>query len=684
MKQILQNFKTGKIELTDIPMPAVKQGFVLVKNHYSLISPGTERAVIELAQKNLISKARARPDELKQVFNKIKTDGLITTFKRAAKKLDEPMPLGYSSAGQVIKIGQGIEEFQEGDLVACAGGGYAYHAEVVVVPKNLCVKIPDSVSYKQAVFTTLGSIAMQGIRRANLTPGEKVAVIGLGLIGQLTCQILKAYGFSVISADKEGFPKEVENTVDAVIITAATKSNEPIELAGRILRDKGRVSVVGDVKMDIPRRVYYKKELDLFISRSYGPGRYDKNYEEKGHDYPISYVRWTENRNMQEFLRLASRKLIQPEKLITHVFDINQAQKAYELITKNINKERIVAVLFSYDAQKKQKDILKFSETKKYSKNTGIINIGLIGAGNFTQAIVLPVLKKIKNIHLRAVADTQGINSQKIVREFRGNYATTNWQKIIKDKKIDLVIITTRHNLHAQMVIEALKHNKNIHVEKPLCLNQKELKEIIKTAQKSKGRLMVGFNRRFAPLGLKAKELFQGGEPLNILYRINAESIPKDHWLYDPKIGGGRIIGEACHFIDFCQFIAGSPVKKVYASGKQDNLIINIDFHNNSHGVILYTASGPALLSKEYIEIIGNNKAMSINNFKSGIFYSNNRKKRFYKFNQDKGHFAEFKNFIQAIRVGNPSPISLKEIVSTTQSCFDVIKSIQNEYKITN
>ena len=711
MKQVLQNFKTGKLELAEIPIPTVKSGFILVKNYYSLISPGTERAVIELAKKNLIEKAKSRPDQVKQVINKIKTDGIITTFQRVMKKLDEPLALGYSSAGEVIEIGENVEGFEIGDQVACAGGGYACHAEVIAVPKNLCVKIPKNVSHKEASFTTLGAIAMQGIRRANLTPGEKVAVIGLGLVGQLTCQILKAYKFPVLGfdinpnqvkraiierdIDAGDTPDKAENLVksftegmgvDAVIITAATKNNEPIELAGKILRNRGRISAVGDIKMDIPRRIYYKKELDLKISRSYGPGRYDKNYEEKGQDYPFEYVRWTEKRNMEEFLRLVNEKLIQPKKLITHIFRIEQAKEAYELILNNLRKEEIISVLFLYNPEKKQKNTIFFKEKEAY-KPKNQVNIGIIGIGNFAQNIALPILKKIKGAYLYAAADTKGISAQKVIKQFKGNYATTDWRKITEDKNIDLVIITTRHNLHAPITIEALKNNKNVHVEKPLCLNREELKNIIETTQKSEGRLMVGFNRRFAPLTLKVKEVFKNVAPLTILCRINAGFIPRDSWVHDSIEGGGRIIGEACHFIDLCQFLANSCPERVYASliptekniQTEDNIAITIDFKNGSRGVILYTSGGPKSLPKEYIEIIGGNKTMIIDNFKSGIIYSSKGKKRTREFNQDKGHLNEFKSLIKTIQQGKLSPIPLKEIVLSMQTTFNTIKSAKEK-----
>lgn len=711
MKQIFQNFKTGNLELEEIPTPAIKEGFVLIKNYFSLISAGTEKSVIKLAKKNIIEKARSRPDQVKEVINKIKTDGILTTFQRVMSKLDEPLALGYSSTGEIIEIGENVKEFSIGDKVACAGGGYASHAEIIAVPKNLCVKLPDNVSYQQASFTTLGSIAIQGIRRANLTPGEKIAVIGLGLLGQLTCQILKAYGFPIIGIDinetkikdclEQGLldigtiPNKTEqlvksftknNGVDAVIITAATKNNQPVELAGKISRKKGKVSIVGDIKMDIPRKVYYEKELDFKISCSYGPGRYDKNYEEKGQDYPFGYVRWTEKRNMEEFVRLINKNLIAPEKLITHIFNIEKAKKAYDFILNNPENEKINGILFSYDTKKEHKNIISFGKNTKYeSKNK--VNVGLIGVGNFAQGIILPALKKINHAYLLAAADTKGINAKKVIKQFNGQYATTDWHKIIEDKNIDLVIIATRHDLHAPIVIEALKRNKNVHVEKPLCLNKEELKEIIKIAQQSKGRLMVGFNRRFAPLTIKAKKIFKESAPLIISYTINAGFIPKDHWAHDLQEGGGRIIGEVCHFIDLCYYLVGSEPITVSASiiphqkgvQTEDNIAITLTFKNGSIGTIIYTSLAPKTLPKEKIEIFGENKAMIINNFKSGVIYTSRNKKKLYSFNQNKGHNDQFQILVDSILQGKPCPVPLKELIFSTQTTFDSIQSAKKK-----
>ena len=713
MKQVFLNFRTGEIELTEIPVPLVKKGCLLIKNYHSLLSPGTEKAIIEMAKKSLVEKAKSRPDLVKEVFDRIKTEGILSTYRKAKQKLEELLPLGYSSAGEVVAVGEGVEGFIAGDKVACGGQGYACHAEVINVPKNLCLKIPENVSLKEATFTTLGAIAIQGIRRANLTPGEKVAVIGLGLIGQLTVQILKTYNFPTIAFDinqkqveralETGINKggvigkeDIENLIkdftngqgiDAVIITAATKGNEPVELAGKILREKGRVSVVGDVGLDIPRRLYYKKELDFLISRSYGPGRYDKEYEEKGHDYPLGYVRWTEKRNMEEFLRLINEKKVQPENLISHTFNINQAKEAYRLILENPNQKEILGVLFSYDVKKPQSDIIFFKERKGYQEKKQV-KVGLIGAGNFAQSIILPNLQKIKNAVLYAVSDADGQKAEKVAKIYKGKYATTNYQKIIEDKDIDLVIIATRHNLHAKITIEALQKNKNVHVEKPLALKEEVFKKVIKTAQSSQGRLMVGFNRRFSPHILEAKKIFTNGDyPLMMLYRVNAGFFPKDHWVNDPDEGGGRILGEVCHFVDLLQFLANSHPRKIYATlipltgsiTTEDNLTISIDFENGSRGIILYTSLGNKGLPKEYIEIYGSGKVMSINDFKKASIITKRGKKILRRFSQDKGYGNEFKNFIEAIKQGEKSPIPLEELFYSTQATFSIVKSIKEK-----
>jgi len=703
MKQLLQNYKAGELKVEEVPTPMLKPGGVIVKNHYSLVSAGTEKAVIEFAKQSLAGKAHSRPDLVKQVLNKVKTDGLLSTYHAAMQRLDEPLPLGYSCAGEVIEVGYGASEFSKGELVACAGGGYASHAEEVFVPKNLVVKIPDNVSTEEAAFVTLGAIALQGVRRAELTPGERVAVIGLGLLGQLTAQILNAYGLPVLGLDVS--QRQVEKAhklglqegavigqdavekvassfsngqgVDAVIITAATKSNEPVELAGRISRNKGRISVVGDVKMDVPRKIYYEKELDLRISRSYGPGRYDPNYEEKGVDYPIGYVRWTEKQNMEEFLRLISIGRVDVKPMITHTFKIADALEAYKLILENPDKEDFTAVLLEYDPAKEHAPTVILSRGEKRIPTSNVVNVGLIGGGNFAKGTILPNLKKLDKVHIKGVATATGKSAKDIAKKYGCEYATTDYNKILDDEEIDLVIVATRHNLHAPIAIEALKRGKNVHVEKPLALNMEQLKAVIEAEKSSQGRLMVGFNRRFASQAIKARGRFCNRKtPLMIHYRVNAGYIPPDHWVHDPEEGGGRIIGEVCHFVDFLQFLTGAAPERVYAakvaSGAnviaEDNVSITIDFADGSTGTILYTALGDKSLPKEYIEIFGDGKAMSINNFKSG---------RALSLSQNKGHYGEFRAFTEAILNGKPSPISAEELALTTLTTFKIRESLE-------
>lgn len=713
MKQIFLHLKTGQIELAEIPTPALMAGGVLVKNSFSLISAGTERSVIELGQKNLIEKAQARPDLVHQVINKIKTDGLVPTLKAVRQKMDDYLPLGYSSAGEVMAVGEAVKEFRIGDRVACAGGNYASHAEIVFIPKNLCAKIPDNVSWPEAAFATVAAIALEGIRNLNLTHGEKVGVIGLGLIGQLTVQFLKAYGHPVIGFDineqqikkaKEmGLDRGViigrddsleiaksftENAgLDAVVVTAATKSDEPIILAGELARKRGKISIVGDVPINIPRKIYYEKELQTIISCSYGPGRYDKNYEEKGIDYPFAYARWTEKRNLEEALRLMADKKINIKPLITHVFEFDKSLEAYNLILNNSKKEEIIGVLLKYPPETKIEPKIIYKEISKKYQSKNHLNIGLIGIGNFAKSIILPSLKKITNITLLAAADNNGKKAEDVIKKCGGKYATTDYHQIINDPEIDLVIVATRHGSHAKIVIEALENNKNVHVEKPLCLSEDELKKIIEIEQKSKGRLMVGFNRRFAPLTLKTKEIFKNISPLLVLCRVNAGFISGESWVHDSTEGGGRIIGEACHFIDLCQFLINSEPTRVFATSiplggtiqTEDNFSITLDFKNGSRATIIYTSLGPKLLPKEYIEVFGGNKTVVINNFKNGIIYEQNKQKKIRGFGQDKGHAHEFKVFVETIQQGKPSPIPFKEIVLSTQATFDAIKAAKEK-----
>jgi len=716
MKQLVQNYKTGELRVEEVPLPALKPGGVLVRNVFSLISTGTEKAKIELAEKNLLAKAKEKPEQARQVLETLKKEGIVNTYRKVIAKLEAPSPLGYSSAGIVIEVGREVDEFKAGERVACAGAGYAVHAEIIFVPKNLCVKIPDGVGFDCAAFTTLGAIAMQGVRQAQLTLGETVVVIGLGVVGQLTVQIVKAAGCKVMGIDIDAWKaglakglgidtgvirgeddilKDIKSFsngrgIDAVIITAGTSSNEPVELAGRILRDRGRVVVVGAVRMDIPRKNYYEKELSLSLSRSYGPGRYDSIYEEKGIDYPIGYVRWTEKRNMEEFLRLVNEGKVDLEPLITHRFKIEDALQAYEIITGK-RKEKFLGILLKYEEDKEQKSkiSLKPVESTKIKTRQSFreVNIGIIGAGSFAQNVLLPNLKKIPSAKFKGIATATGINAKHVAKKFSFKYATTKAEDIINDPEINAVIIATRHNLHSDLAIKALEGKKAVFIEKPLSLCEKELREVIKVWEENQGRLMVGFNRRFAPLIERAKNFFyKRKRPLAIVYRINAGYIPKNHWIQDPQEGGGRIIGEVCHFIDLVGYLIEAKPVKIYAQSilddredtvNNDTINISLSFGDGSIGSISYFACGDSSFPKERIEIFGEDSVAVIDDFKKATFTRKGKTKKIKKMSQDKGHRGELEAFVEAIKDGKEMPIKFEEIIITTLTTFKILESIE-------
>lgn len=706
MQQITQSYRTGQFELSDVPMPLCRDNGVLVRTKISLVSAGTEKGVIDLAKKSLAAKAKSRPDLVRQVAEKIKQEGVLSTLNKVLTKLDNPVLLGYSCSGEVIQAGKNTPDFKPGDRVACGGSGYACHAQVNFVPKNLCVKIPDQMSYDEAAFTTLGAIAMQGVRRCELKPGEKVAVIGLGLIGQLTARILSAYGSPVLGLDID--ERKIQRILDvslakgavigrdniedlalsmtqgygfdAVIITASTTSNDPVTLAGKICRQAGRISVVGMVGMDIPRDIYYEKELDFRLSCSYGPGRYDKDYEERGQDYPFAYVRWTEKRNMEEFLRLVDAGRVDVKSLITHSFPVEQYEKAYGLLEQA--SEDYVGILLQYgDACRDQRPAVILRNEPAKNDPKGLAVAGLIGCGSFAQGVLLPHLIKIPKVKIKAVADRVGKNAENTAKKYHCDYCTTDYQEILADNKINSIFITTRHNEHAPMVLAALEKNKHVFVEKPLCLKEEELKDISSLYHKleEQGKrpfLMVGFNRRFAPAAVQAKEkLSRRTTPLMINYRVNAGFIPLKHWVHDPQEGGGRILGEVCHFVDLLQFLTGAVPTRVYASalpsdGKvlsHDNVSAVIDFSDGSRGSILYTAMGDKSLGKEYIEIFGDGRSLVIDDFKSGKWV----------LSQDKGHVGELRSFVESVCRGSVSPISFEEIKSATWTTLKIIQSLK-------
>lgn len=712
MKKVYQNPKSGKLSVEEITRPVLKSGGLLVKNHFSVISAGTERSIIELSKKSLVQKAKERPDYVQKFFMLLKTKGIFAAWRVAQSKLDTDIALGYSSAGEVVGIGDGVEGFRVGDMVACAGQDYASHAEEIFVPKNLCAKIPKGIALEDAAFTTLGAIALQGIRRAELTGGEKVAVVGLGLLGQIAARILKAYGYPVIGfdvsaeqikfacdngldegvvLDEADFSAKLSKFTDgkgadAVLIYASSKTDGPMKLAVDLARDRGRVVQVGNVLANIPWRDFYKKELSFFSSRSYGPGRYDKNYEEKGGDYPFSYVRWTEKRNMEEFLRLLSEKRVSVENLKSGTFKIEEAEKAYELVFNS--KKLVHGIVLAYDGEKELSDVVPFEkpETKSKSWENIPANVGLIGVGSFMKSTIIPHIKKIKDMRVVAVCDSNGLQSKKLGKSLGADYTTSDYGEILKDEKINLVICATRHSSHAKIAKEALIAGKNIYIEKPLALTKEDLIDVLETAKKSKGELFVGFNRRFSRHLEEARNEFSDSStPLFVVYRINAGPIDETHWSHDEE-EGGRFIGEGCHFTDALQFIVGSRPRRVYASAipasgavrHEDTFSITIEYENGSVGVILYSSLGNFRVPKEYVEIYGGGRIMIIDNFKDAKVMELKKTRHFDLWHQDKGYGGELRELVDMIKNGKTSPISLEDLYFSHITIFKAAESLKS------
>ncbi|UCB53413.1 MAG: bi-domain-containing oxidoreductase, partial [Candidatus Zixiibacteriota bacterium] len=596
MKQVLQNNKTGELNVEEVPLPSLRPGGILVGNEHSLISKGTERTKVDFARKSMLAKVKSRPDLVRQVLKNVKKEGWTTTLRKVMNRLESSAPLGYSSAGEVIAVGELVEGIRPGDRVACAGAGHANHAEIVSIPKNLCARVPEGVSTREACFTTLGAIALQGIRQAEVKLGESVAVIGLGILGQLCVQMLRAAGCQVVGIDidenmvglardsgadlsltvgKEDLKTTVlsftaGHGVDAAIITAGTEDNQPIELSGQICRDKAKVVIVGAVKTDVPRKNFYEKELDIRFSRSYGPGRYDRLYEEMGMDYPYGYVRWTENRNMGESLSLLKQGKVKVEELITHQFAIEDAEEAYEVIMEG--EERSLAVLLSYEESRQQsKRIWVKEDWRDRGRLISEVNIGFIGAGSFARNNLLPHLTKRPRVSLRRVVTSTGISAKDVARKFGVGYCSSRVEDILEDDIVNCVFIVTRHDRHAELVCRALEAGRAVFVEKPLAINEDQLRQVTETLTGTRGQLMVGFNRRFSPAARILKEHFEkGSSPLCMNYRVNAGAVPPDHWVHDPEQGGGRIIGEVCHFVDLLSFFTDSKPKTVFARGTDE------------------------------------------------------------------------------------------------------------------
>lgn len=709
MKQVVQNFKTGELSVQDVPPPAVRPGGVLVRTVRSLISAGTERGTVSVGQSSLVGKARQRPDLVKQVIDNVRREGIAATMQKVRTRLESLKPLGYSASGVVVGVGDGVTDVRIGDRVACAGATYANHAELIFVPRNLCAAIPDGVSFDDAAYSTLGAIALQGVRQADVRLGESVAVIGLGLIGQLTVQLLRASGCRVVGIDLD--PVAVErakashadlallrsddveravdaftngNGADAVIITASAKSTDPIELAGLIARDRAVVVVVGAVPVDVPRSPYFEKELDVRMSRSYGPGRYDVNYEEKGHDYPIGYVRWTEGRNLSAFLDLIASGRLDMRPLTTHSFPLDDAVKAYDVVLGK-EGENPCGILLTYSGEPALDERVDY---KKALVNAvaGRIGVAFVGAGNFATASLIPPLKRNASVDLTGVVTSSGLSAKGVADKFGFSFAASGIDRVLDDPATTCVFVATRHNLHHSLAARALDAGRAVFVEKPLALDRDGLLEAVDAARRSGKQLLVGFNRRFAPLARQIKDkLGNRVGPAVVHYRVNAGFVPRTHWTQDAVEGGGRIIGEGCHFIDFIQYMTDAVPVVVHATSVRsgndretdaDSATITLTMSDGSMGSILYVALGDKRFPKERCELFADGAVAMLDDYKAGLIVRNGREEKLKAGAQDKGHATEVAAFIDAVRSGGPSPIALDSLIATTLASFAAVESL--------
>ncbi|MHA6697200.1 bi-domain-containing oxidoreductase [Chryseobacterium sp. A321] len=700
MKQIIQSFKSGQTILEEVPAPQVARGAVLIQTTRSLVSLGTERMLVEFGKSNLVSKARQQPDKVKQVLDKIKTEGLMPTLEAVFNKLGEPLPLGYCNVGKVIAVGEGVSEFKVGDRVASNG----QHAEFVSIPKNLVAHIPDNVSDDEAAFTVIGSIGLQGIRLLDPTLGETVVVTGLGLIGLLTAQLLIANGCKVIGVDidesklalaehwgiipfnpRNGdvvkFVEENTNNVgaDGVIITASAKTDEIISQAAKMSRKRGRIVLVGVIGLNLSRAEFYEKELSFQVSCSYGPGRYDEDYENRGIDYPLPFVRWTEKRNFEAILQSISSGKLQVKEMITEIIPLEN----YLDIYGEIGASKSIASILKYnETDAIPQNTIQLKEAN-YSAQKGVI--GIIGSGNFTKMTMLPALKG-SGAFYKYIASRGGVSGTAMAQKHDFSHSTTNVDDVLKDPEVDLIMITTRHNLHASMTVKSLEAGKHVFVEKPLALNAEELNSIINAQQSSGKTVMVGFNRRFSPHVEKMKSLL-GNSQMNVIATMNAGNIPANVWVHDMLVGGGRIIGEACHFIDLITYLTGSKVKSVCMNAMGENPEENTDcasillkYENGSTGVINYFSNGSKSYSKERIEVYSQERTLIMDNFRTteGFGFKNFSK---LKTKLDKGHKAQFHKLIKQIQEGGSELIPFEEIINTTKASFAAIESMkQNKW----
>jgi predicted dehydrogenase/threonine dehydrogenase-like Zn-dependent dehydrogenase len=713
MKQVVQNIRNGKTEILDVPAPATGPGTVLVRTTASVVSVGTERMVLDFAKRGLVGKVRSRPDLVRQMMEKARREGVLTAWESATSRLAQPMALGYSSSGVIIALGDGVSEFRIGERVACAGGGHAAHAEFASVPVNLLCKVPQNVELEEAAFSTLGAIALHGFRLSRAVLGENVAVVGLGLLGLLATQIAKAAGCRVFGIDLD--PKRVKlarglgadaavtraqaersglvftggRGFDAVLICADTAANDPVELAGSIACDRGRVVAVGAVGLNVPRKPYYEREIELIVSRSYGPGRYDPLYEEAGVDYPYGFVRWTENRNIAAFLELQSAGKVRVSPMITQRFPVEKAAHAYQLISaKGKKKTAFLGVLLTYASEgMPATSIPRKIEIAKMEASGETIRLGVLGAGNFAMQVALPAISRLPRVDKISVVSASGLSAQIAANRFGFMRAASNLEDVLNDSTIDAVGIFTRHYLHAAQAARALRSGKHVFCEKPLALSDDELRDVERAWKKDPSRvLMVGFNRRFAPMVAHLREqIARQGEPPMITVRVNAGLIPAGHWTLDPALGGGRILGEACHFVDLMCYLAGSLPTKICAArgetiGKnnEDHFAAAFEFAGGAAGSLVYTFAGDRTSGKERVEVFCGGRTMILDDFRTlEIWSGGNRQMERAWLRQDKGHRSVWEAFLLAACGQGSTPIPAEEIFGVTRATFELLRAVR-------
>ncbi|MDR2512886.1 MAG: bi-domain-containing oxidoreductase [Puniceicoccales bacterium] len=712
MRQILQNLGSGETILAEVPAPGVRSGCLLVETEFSLVSLGTEKMLVDFARSGWLTKASKQPEKVKQVLQKVKTDGLFPTLEAVRTKLDEPIALGYCNAGRVVAVGAGVQGYNVGDRVASNGP----HAELVCVPENLCAKIPETVTSSDAAFTILASIALQGIRLLNPTLSERIAVTGLGLIGLVAVQLLQANGCRVLGIDIDPekcalareFGAETVNLsvgedplaiakewtkgqgVDGVLITASTPSSEPVSQAARMCRKRGRIVLVGVAGLALKRAEFYEKELSFQVSCSYGPGRYDDVYEQEGNDYPLGFVRWTEQRNFTAILDLLAAQKLNLSRLISHRFDFDKSLEAYSVVATGKAMGILLAYASTGEAKFSRTKML-FSKAEARSEN-GVcpVVVGFLGAGNFTGRILLPTLHKLP-VHLHTIVSNGGVAGTHLAKKFGFLASSTDPESVLSEEAINLVFVTTRHNAHARQVIAALGAGKHVFVEKPLCLTLDELKEIQAVAEaRPKQLLMLGFNRRFSPhIQTLKRELTAMRGPKSFVFTANAGAIPESHWTQNLMLGGGRIVGEACHYLDLLRHLVGAPVAKAsihYLGGEEgrtrDTATIQLMFCDGSIGTVHYFANGDKGFPKETLQVFAAGKIFTVDNFRKTLGFGTRKHKLCSGWQQDKGHAAELVALMEAVATGNPSPVPLDEIIEISRLSILLAGGTGNERNV--